>query len=58
MYNVRNGWDIARFLGDPVEEDVRMHLANLQYAPSFTLTSCVCMSAGVNYNQCSFAVHT
>ena len=34
MYNVRNGWDIARFLGDPVEEDVQMHLANLQCALS------------------------
>ena len=30
MYNVRNGWDIARFLGDPLREDVEGHLANLQ----------------------------
>jgi hypothetical protein len=47
MYNVRNGWDIARFLGDAVEEDVRMHLANLQCALAFTprklhLHVCMC----------------
>lgn len=34
VYNVRNGWDIARFLGDPMREDVEGHLANLQ---------CVCV---------------
>ena len=32
IYNVRNGWDIARFLGDAVQEDLAGHLANLQCA--------------------------
>ncbi|BDA43677.1 hypothetical protein COCOBI_04-6910 [Coccomyxa sp. Obi] len=30
IYNVRNGWDIARFLADAVKEDVESHLGNLK----------------------------
>ena len=33
IYNVRNGWDIARFLADAVKEDVEGHLGNLKCAP-------------------------
>lgn len=32
IYNVRNGWDIARFLADAVKEDVESHLGNLKCA--------------------------
>lgn len=34
IYNVRNGWDIARFLADAVKEDVEGHLGNLKCALS------------------------
>ena len=30
MYNVRNGADLARFLADPVKEDMEAHLHNLR----------------------------
>ncbi|KAK9914904.1 hypothetical protein WJX75_002108 [Coccomyxa subellipsoidea] len=30
IYNVRNGWDIARFLADAVKEEVEGHLGNLK----------------------------
>lgn len=29
LFNVRNGWDVARFLADPRREDVEAHRDNL-----------------------------
>jgi hypothetical protein len=29
LFNVRNGWDVAKFLADPQREDVEAHRANL-----------------------------
>lgn len=29
LYNVRNAWDVAKFLSDPAKEDVEAHRANL-----------------------------
>lgn len=29
LFNVRNGWDVAKFLADPQKEDVEAHRANL-----------------------------
>lgn len=30
LFNVRNGWDVAKFLSDPQKEDVAAHRANLE----------------------------
>ncbi|KAK9829184.1 hypothetical protein WJX72_004367 [[Myrmecia] bisecta] len=44
MYNVRNGRDLAKFLADPVKEDIASHLMNLRrlqedrrYSPGWCL---------------------
>ena len=29
LFNVRNGWDVAKFLADPRQEDVQQHRDNL-----------------------------
>lgn len=34
MHNVRNGWDIARFLAEPTVQDMEGHHANLRYRVS------------------------